>query len=223
MTELAAAIARLYERHAELSPEGPERERAAVTARWSPRCTATTSSPRRALERGLTCVHDHRRLGLGSGRGRAGLERSVARIPRDDRRQLASRVEEILALGTDALPAALGRSRHAIARAADASRRRVSSCACFGEDGRQVASEIFDPDEAREALARFEQLTAPAAAARRVAPNAATACAAALVAAVAARDLDAVAARARRALGDDPSSERRVLGHARARSRRGAC
>jgi hypothetical protein len=53
---------------------------------------------------------------------------------------------------------------------------------------------MFDTDREADALARFDELTAAPSAKRRVRPNAATAFGAALDAAIAARDLDAVQA-----------------------------
>src|SRR6185295_20411069 len=65
----------------------------------------------------------------------------------------------------------------------------------FGRDGLLERLESFEPDRVADALARFDELTAePPRAARRVRPNAATAAAARIDAAFAARDADAIAA-----------------------------
>src|SRR5262249_43682835 len=65
----------------------------------------------------------------------------------------------------------------------------------FGADGRVARVEQFDLEAEDRALARFDELAAePRAARRQVRPNAATASEALLEAAVAGRDLDAIAA-----------------------------
>ncbi len=74
--------------------------------------------------------------------------------------------------------------------------RTVCTLSIFGPDGRVTRHETFEPDRAAEALARFDALTAAPAPEtplrRRVRPNAATRTFAAIEAAFARRDLDAV-------------------------------
>jgi hypothetical protein len=197
------AVVRLYERYADLLPDGPARARAAATARsvavvlvgpFDPDRFATAQSP--AVE-----VVDHRILGMGSVRGAGTLlrvNRSLFELAYD----ITLSVDDVLALQPDAL----------LVRQATAGTDRASGGAfeqvrlllrVFGDDGLQTRIENFDADRLDEALARFDELTGAApprfeaaasrAAAkreRRVRPNAATANAARIDAAFAARDAD---------------------------------
>jgi tetratricopeptide (TPR) repeat protein len=191
-TEIAAAITRLYERHAELSPEGPERDHAAATART----VAIGLTPSRPLEEWVAAdvaFHDRRRIGLGSVRGLAAMSRGAwSRLALAS--DLAIEVQDVLALGPRGFLLAWttrGTQREGGGRFEN----HLLMLRVFEASGLARVVEWFDVDDAAAAVARFEELTAPAAAERRVAQNAATACAAALVTAVAAGDLDAVATR----------------------------
>ena len=149
---------------------------------------------------------DHRTLGFGSARG---AERccSAFRALLEVADDIAVRVDDILGLEPDALLRRLTTS--GTDRAGGGSfERSYLELLEFGADGLLTRVEVFDVDREDEALARFDELTAasPARGAkrprpieeyglpphRRVRPNAATANAARLDAAVAARDADAL-------------------------------
>src|SRR5262249_26968521 len=100
---LGDAIARFYERHADLLPDGPARARAAATARsvaamvgpfevarWAPALAP-------ALE-----FADHRHIIFGSGRGRDAYLRALQALI-DVAEVSASRVDDVVALRPDAL------------------------------------------------------------------------------------------------------------------------
>ena len=193
LDHLGAAIARLYERYAELLPEGPERDRAAATARsvaailgpYDADRYATAISP--SIE-----VVNHRTLERRSGRGAESLLRGF-RAMMELADQLGTRVDDVLALGPDVL--LVNWSSFGIERTGGGAFERVMlNLWIFGADGTVVHNELFDVDREAEALARLEELAAPRAkprGARRVRLNAATANASRMDAAAAARDLQA--------------------------------
>jgi tetratricopeptide (TPR) repeat protein len=189
---LGDAIARLYERHAELLPEGPSRTRAAVTAR----SFAVTLGPPNlghyvASFADDIAWDDHRTMGFGSLRGRDAVVRGF-RTLFEMSEYLEIRVEDVLGLEPRALLTrwtVTGTDR----AAGTAFERRFLQAWTCDRDGRLNRVEQFDADREDEALARFGELAAESLErpARRVRPNAATANAARMDAAVAARDLDA--------------------------------
>jgi ketosteroid isomerase-like protein len=193
---LSDAIARLYERYAELLPEGPERARVAAIARW-----AATATEDPDVERIATMLApdveflDRRSLGLGSARGRPAVVQSLrALVELSERFEM--RADDVLGLRVDALLvrwANLGTLRDG----GGAYERRFLLLMVFAPDGLVTRSEWFDPDREAEALTRFDALAAAPAAARprrRVRSNAATEFFARGEALVASRDLDAIAA-----------------------------
>src|SRR5262245_19750963 len=110
---------------------------------------------------------------------------------------MVMRADEVLALRPDAL--LLRRTHSGTYRTGGgAYERPFIHLMIFGPDGLETRGEFFDADRAAEALARFDELTARPAAPRpverRVRANAATARAARLDAAIAARDADALSA-----------------------------
>ena len=190
---LAAAVARLYERHAELLPDGPERTSAQTTARLIASMLRNTGPPLDGLIAPEMEFVDRRPLGLGRARGaerfmwavRAGRELENTGVPR---------VHDVFEVRPTAI------LFHTTMSGTDASgggtfERELIRLRLFAPDGRLAREEWFDPDAADEALARFDALTAVAPPARRrtVQPNAATRNAERLDAAVAARDLAASA------------------------------
>src|SRR5438876_633396 len=98
---LGDAVARLYERSADLLPDGPARVRAAATARSA----ASLQGPP-ALDRWATASApdvefvDHRTVGLGSVHGAEGVLR-VTRALFELSQDLAYRVDDILCLRSD--------------------------------------------------------------------------------------------------------------------------
>jgi hypothetical protein len=154
---LGDAIARLYERYAELLPEGPERERATQAAR-SQAALVTGSGDLARLE----AAHapdfeavDHRRLGLWSGRAGSHVERLRSwQLVADDVRYVT---REILALAPDALLA------HVVNTGTDRVgggdyERPFLSLSVTDDEGRLARLELFDVGREAEALARFDAL-----------------------------------------------------------------
>jgi class 3 adenylate cyclase len=196
MHNLGDAVARLYERYAELLPESPERRRAAATAR----SVAALSGPvdvDRYAEAFAPDVEllDRRTLGTLSGRGAEAVREQI-RAWREVADDSVIRVADVRALRPDALLARLQNT--GISRASGGAYERPSFALwVFGAEGCVTRIELFDPDREAEALARFDALATaepPAPRRRIVPPNAATAIAARVEAAIAARDLAAVEA-----------------------------
>ncbi|TML91747.1 MAG: nuclear transport factor 2 family protein, partial [Actinobacteria bacterium] len=201
---LGDAVARIYERYADLLPDGPARTRAAATARsvapfLEPLQIDSISA---ILAPGVEFI-DHRTLGLGSARGAEAFLRGLRSL-HEVADNTATRVDDVLGLRFDAF--LVRRMGSGTVRASGgAYERHFLVLFVFGADGRLARVEEFDADRDDEALARFCELTGeppparsavtPARAARRrerVRPNAATANAARLDAAIAARDADAL-------------------------------
>src|SRR5205823_1745710 len=198
---LGDAVARSYERYADLLPDGPARARAAATARSFSGIAAFewAAAVAPAIE-----VVDHRTLGTWSARGaEAFLEHLRALLGLAD--DAATRDDDVLALQPDAL--LVRRTHFGTARAGGGAYERLFLLLhVFGADGLVTRLEFFDSDREDEALARFDELTAAPTGARltgaplraaekrerRVRPNAATANAARLDAAIAVRDADAL-------------------------------
>jgi len=189
---LGDAVARLYERYAELQPEGRARD----VASWVARGVAVvllrdTSFVLADVAAPDVTFADRRTLGWGASRGpdalRAG-RRAVEELVADR----SARIDDVLAAQSGAL---LVRSIHTGTDRNSGGRfeRPMLQIAAFDRDGRIAVFEWFDLDREAEALARFEEVVAGPAppSLRRVRPNAATANAARMDAAVAARDLDA--------------------------------
>ena len=157
--KLGAAVARLYERYAELLPEGPERERAAATARsvagWNgpidPDRLATTVTP--SME-----MVDHRNLGTWSTRGAAEFL-DHTRLQTELAIGFTGRTDGVLALAPDAL---LVRCTYfGIARDSGGAFENVLlQLFAFGADGLIARGELWEPDLDAEALARFDELVA---------------------------------------------------------------
>ncbi len=202
---LGAAVARLYERYAELLPDGPARTRAAATARSVAALPLAGPHDVDHFDAFGFCAPDfeyvdHRTVGMGSVHGAEALQRAV-RALLDLMKDSIARTDDVLALRPDAL---LVRWTHAGTDRAGggAFERRLCVLWIFGADGLVTRSEQFDGDCDAEALARFDQLTGgpPAAAPlrtaettwRRLRANAATVTVARIDAAVAAGDRDAL-------------------------------
>ncbi|MGH7895064.1 MAG: nuclear transport factor 2 family protein, partial [Candidatus Binatia bacterium] len=194
---LGDAVARLYERYADLLPDGPERARAAATARSVAAMAAGPFDPDRyatALAPALEFV-DHRTvIGIGSARGAAAYLdwlRTLFGVAAD----VITRLDDVLVLRPDA--ALVRRTTSGSDRVGGGSfERQLLQIWVFGTDGLITREEHFDVDREAEALARFDALTAGPAtvrpARRRVRPNAATTYAARVDAAFAARDFEAI-------------------------------
>ncbi len=192
---LGDAVARLYERYAELLPAGPGRERAAAIAR----SISGTEGPY-DLDR-FTTFHapsfeaiDHRTLGTQSARGSADALRNM-RAWFDLATDLTVRWDDILGVAPDAF--LRRQTLHGTDRLGGGSfEREFLILHVYGADGLVLRSEYFDVDRETDALGRYDELTRerPPSARRRVRPNAATALASRRDAAIAARDSDGLAA-----------------------------
>ena len=195
---LGEAITRLYQRYAELLPEGPERARAAATTR-SVRVVAPGGfdlDGYTEVFRSDIAIVDHRVLGWGSSIEPQILFRGMA-AAREVGDQLMSRPQDVLALTHDALllrwlASGVGRE------SGGAFEWAFLRLFIFDPDGRVARYELFGADREAEALARFEELVAGAEpkcpVRRRLRPNAANAAVARFSAAFAARDTAAVEA-----------------------------
>jgi hypothetical protein len=155
---LNEAIARLYERYAELQPEGPARTRATVTAQAlaaivlsrGPEAWATSLTPDAEQI-------DHRQLATWNARGRDAIVaniRSLYEVAVD----VTLRTREVLGLEPDAV---LLRRMHAgIDRlGGGAYERPLLLLLAFATDGRVARVEFFDDDAEAVACARFDALT----------------------------------------------------------------
>ncbi len=192
---VGAALAHLYERHAELLPDGPERARAAGIAR-SIRAYDGPADPDHlatALASSYRLV-DHRVLSTWSARD---AEEHVThwRLQRDLVPDFAGRYEDVLALDDGALVARMtyfGTARES----GGLFENRVCVLFRFGADGRVTSVELFEAEQELEALARFDEVTAassPGAVRRRVRPNTVSATLSRVMSAFAAGDRDALA------------------------------
>jgi hypothetical protein len=156
-SNLGDAIVRLYERYAELLPDGPARTRAAGIAR----SVALTLRPyhldryAETLEPGIEVV-DHRMLGTWSARGAEEFLRHM-RAMFDLAEDNTVRYHDVLALQPDAFlvsPIFCGTGR----ASGGAYEMELLALVVFGADGRHARIEWFDCDRAAEALARFDDL-----------------------------------------------------------------
>jgi hypothetical protein len=203
--QLGDAVVRLYQRYADLLPEGPERTRAAGAARA---VAAIASQTHFSIDSYLTVVApgaeftDHRAMvGLPPARGASEWRQRIESWFGAVEDSVHS-IEDVFDLGPAGLVHLLVERGHHRAGGGSFEVHLVQSCV-FDAEGRLARLDLYDPDRAGEALARFDELTAPRPkprVARRVRPNAATAHAARFDAAVIAQDVE----RLRAVLGDDP-------------------
>jgi class 3 adenylate cyclase len=158
---LAEAVVRLYERHGELLPAGPARERAEAVARTAAALLGTADLERWAavLAPGIEFT-DPRNVGRGTVVfGAEPLLRSV-RVLMELSDDFGIRVDDVLALRADAL--LVRWTTHGRDRAGGGDfERNLCHLWVFGADGRVARWEQSDGDAAEEALARFDTLAAP--------------------------------------------------------------
>jgi class 3 adenylate cyclase len=188
---LGDAIIRLYERHAEQLPEGLARARAAGIAR----SLGAYNGPidLEAVEASYDPAFrdiDHRLLGTwnaASGDEMAQHFRLQLELAPD----FAARYEDVYALDLDAIVAGMtffGTARDSGGRFEN----KICVLIRFGADGRHTETDVFEAEQVGEALARFDEITAPAPPARRrVNANAASERMAGFAASLTARDLEA--------------------------------
>jgi tetratricopeptide (TPR) repeat protein len=197
---LGDAIARLYERHGELLPDGPARTRAAATARSVATVLALSRDPERYAAALAPDVEftDHQPVGLPSGRGAAVFLRGLRALYQlaDD---ITLRVDDVLALRSDALLARMT-NFGTLRDGGGAYERHFIALWVFGADGLLTRFEWFAADREDDSLGRFDELTTqrhpvPMRTPRpRVRANAATANAERFEATVVARDGDGIVA-----------------------------
>src|SRR5262249_24315769 len=141
---LGDAVARLYERYAELLPDGSARARAAVTARAAAKLLRGRFDPGRVATAFASDIEyvDHRLLGTWSGHGaEAVLQHNRALRELSD--DLAISVDEILSLEPDAF--LIRRTHGGTARdGGGIYERPFISLAVFGPDGLAARLEYFD-------------------------------------------------------------------------------
>jgi class 3 adenylate cyclase/ketosteroid isomerase-like protein len=175
--QLGAAVERLYERYAELLPDGPARERAAATAR----AMATQSRAESDLDRWAAVLApdfesiDHRRLGTWSLRGASAFLDHL-RALREVASEIMFRDHAVIALEPNAV--LVERMHSGNDRLGGGTYERLFLVLFVTDvEGRLACAEWFDADHDVEALARFDALVAgemPKRTARLVRRNAAT-------------------------------------------------
>jgi len=157
---LGDAVARLYQRYAELLSEGAARARAAAIAS-SVAIVLGPPDPDRVRPALALDVRyaDHRALGWGPAHGVVAFVRAL-RTLRNALPEVESHTIELLALRADAL--LVRRTvKGELSAGGDRYRRRPMVLWVFGADGRVAHWEQFDGDQREEALARFDELAAP--------------------------------------------------------------
>jgi hypothetical protein len=156
---LGDAVVRLYERYAELLPDGPAHARAAATARSVAANVGRIEVDRftAALAPGMEVV-DHRILGTWSARGaQAAMQHWRAWHELVD---VVARFEDVLGLRHDAYLVRItwvGTDR----AGGGAFEFETLNLWTFGADGLSTRVEVFDVERGAEALARFDELTIP--------------------------------------------------------------
>ena len=153
---LDEAIARLYERYAELLPDGDEKARAAMIARAIAVVLPTDLDAIAAVIAPDIEFIDHRVLGLGSARGAERYLRGLRSLV-EVTAERSAHLERILAATPQAL--LLHRRTSGTERnEGGAVEYRFLMLWAFGADGRLTRVEMFDPESEAAALARFDAL-----------------------------------------------------------------
>ncbi len=196
--KLGAAVARLYERHALTLSDGPERERAAVTARVVAFMVTQTPGVPPAFDElwaPTSITVDHRSVGYGTLTGEDSSKFLTSWRELAEGMQL--HVDDVLALEPHGFVRKTT-SSGVWREGGGAFERTVCMLSAFGADGRVTHHETFDADREADALARFDALTAGVPTMqpmrRRVRANDASALAARFEAIFTAGDTAAVAA-----------------------------
>jgi hypothetical protein len=156
---LGDAVIRMYERYAELLPDGPERARAAGTAR----AVAVSVGPEDLDRLAATIAPlidyvDHRTIGMESTRGAEAFLRGAHSLHEvaDD---VANRIDDVLVLRPNAGLCRV--TNFGTDRAGGGTYERpFLVISVVGADGRLTRFEQFDADRVAEAFARFDELTA---------------------------------------------------------------
>ncbi len=155
---LADAVDRLYERHAELLPEGPSRSRAATTARAVAafhRSGSEAGPFEAAFAPGVVAV-DHRTVGFGELHGRDAVVMAV-RMFRDLSDDICMRFDDVLGL-SDRATLIRGTQKGRARASGGTWERPICSLRGYDAEGRVVRWEIFEAEQEVEALARYDAL-----------------------------------------------------------------
>jgi class 3 adenylate cyclase len=155
---LAHAVSRLYERYAELQPEGPERARAMTTARSIATMLASAVDPDRYSTATASDAQlvDHRTLGFGTIEGADAMSISF-RALRDLAEDMTWRVEDVIDLRQNRVllrVVATGTLREG----GGYYQREMLILDDVGPDGLIDRIEYWEGDQVAEALARFDAL-----------------------------------------------------------------
>src|SRR5262249_43728404 len=155
---LGDAVVRLYERHAELLPDGPARARAARAARAGVAFHRSGAGPERflaAFAPGIVAI-DHRTVGFGELHGRDAVVMAV-RAFHDLSDDIGIRYDDVLALSECA--ALIRTTQHGRARASGGTwERPMCSLRVHDAEGLVARWEIFEAEQQDEALARYDVL-----------------------------------------------------------------
>jgi len=159
LDRLGDAVARLYERYADLLPDGPGRARAAATANSIAAMVGPPNLDRygAAFATDVEFV-DHRTLGFGAARG-AERMLSAFRALFEMADDISVRVDDILGLEAHAFVRRLTTAGTARA-GGGAYERHYLELHEFGVDGLLRRVELFDVGCEAAALARFDELSA---------------------------------------------------------------
>jgi hypothetical protein len=183
--KLGDAVVRLYERYAERLPDGPDRARAAATARVVAALGRLEFHGTFYIPSDIQVV-DHRRFGFEPMSGAEAIARGLRTLD-ENATDLTARIDDVLCLQSDAL---LIRFTNAgtVRAGGGAFERQLILLFVFGGDGLARRVDVFDADRDAEAFARFDELAHPSVSplakgrieagsrpGRRVRPNAASA------------------------------------------------
>ncbi len=156
---LGDGVARLYERYAELLPDGPARTRAGTTARSIATLLGPLDADRHATAIAPTFDFvDHGTLGLFGSTHRADVFLRGIRALSEIADDIATCVDDVLDLRSDALLVRWTNSG-TVRAGGGAYEKKSLQLRIFGADGLLTRVERFDADRDNEALARFDELT----------------------------------------------------------------
>ncbi|HVN87273.1 MAG TPA: nuclear transport factor 2 family protein, partial [Candidatus Binatia bacterium] len=157
---LGDAVVRLYERYAELLPDGPERTRAATIAHSIGVMTQAYDPEAFAGAWAANIEYaDHRTAGVGALTGIPAIQQWLRSLL-DDAEDVTNRIEEVLAANPSAL---LVRNTNtgALRVSRGPYERPFLQLMVLGSEGLVARMELFDAERAAEALARFDALVNP--------------------------------------------------------------
>lgn len=159
---LADAVVRLYERYAELLPEGPARTRASAMARAVVAAARHAADPDQmaAVMAPRIVAVDHRTVGVGELHGRDAVIAAMRAVP-DLTADLTVRVEDVLAL-SDRANIFRATQRGRVRASGGAWERPVCSLWVHDADGLIARWENFEAEQEAQALARYDALVGSA-------------------------------------------------------------